>query len=673
MAGMIAATLSISALAANVSGLRAFLDTNSYWSGVFSDVAAGSWYEQGVKTVYEKGIMGGVSGNSFSPSGTVTWAQAVTIAARIHSVYHGTEIPEGAGAWYAGYMDYAKKVGILPSAVPEGALAASEVISRQELAGLFRSVLSEADLPRVNDSDIPDLQEVLPEFCSAVQDLYAAGIFTGKNGGNFDPNGQATRAETAVVITRLIYPDQRVSFDSAADQNICDQWGNYKSGGFAARLGGLTYYTVRERADLESWKYSIVARNDSGETETVYETTDPLTRLAAADDGMLYFVENKNCLVRLDPVSGSKEQLYKSPESVEHFVFYHGKVYIFDCYSKVGTIEEWKYRIGRVEKNSLVILVNNMAYGKVSDLDHFHAFDGKLYYSYGEETYVSAGKTFYKHTIWSLDLESGKTARVYGENLYMGDVCFSGATYWHFRENESGRYEIVRGNLLMPEYEVVLAVLPEAAEKLYNHLYANGDRVFFQSSGAARVWEIGSSGEVREFVKLPTAYYERSCVTEQGVVLHALEALSVLLPHQIPVLLPDGDSVSYLAFLDIPYWESGGSLYEAAGEIVSREDNTVVDGEVSLDAEKVYYTADGDLVVEVSICNGLQEVIDPTLVTLILSEKERETEVVFHMLDKVQPGSESVFSLVITARRLGEPFDLMEMETNLLLKYAKQG
>lgn len=673
MAGMIAAALSISAFAAEVSGLRAFLDTNSYWSGVFSDVVAGSWYESGVKTVYEKGIMSGVSGNSFSPSDTVTWAQAVTIAARIHSIYHGTEIPTGTGAWYANYVDYAKEKGILPTSVPDGDAVASEMISRQELAGLFRSVLSESDLPVVNNADISDLKEALPEFQTAVDDLCAAGIFAGKSGGNFDPNGQATRAEVAVVVTRLLYPDQRVSFDGAADQNMAAQWGNYKSGGFAARLGDVTYYTAKERVDLENWKYSIVARTDSGETRTVYETSGSLTRLAAADNGMLYFVEDRARLMMLDPVSGNATQLYKSPVSVEHFVFYDGKVYVFDCYSQSGNIDDWKYRIGRVETNSLVILVNNMAYGKVSDLDLLHAFGGKLYYSYGEETYTSVGKTFYRHTIWALDLESGKTARVYGDNLYMGDVCFNGATYWHFGENEVGRYEIVRGNLLMPEYEMVLAVLPESAMKLYNHLYANGNRVFYQSSGAARVWEIKNNGDVREFAKLPTTYYEKSSVTEQGIILHALEGLSSLLPHQITVQLPDGSGENYLQFLGLPYWQGGGARYEEAEDAVIWLDNTVTEGEVTIEAEKAYSTVEGDLVVEVSVCNGLPEPISIVVFNLTISSGEQQVSVFFYTLDTVSAGEECLFSIFIPADRIGGSVDVETMETDILLRYNKQG
>lgn len=669
LAGMIAAALGVSALAANMSGLHAFLNVNSYVSGKFTDVTAGSWFESGVKTVFEKGIMRGVSETGFAPHTTVTWGQAVTIAARLHAAYHGAEIRDSEGAWYAAYTDYAEKTGILPSTVPEKERLSSAVVSRQELAALFHNVLSERDLPRINDRNIPDLQDVLPEFRDAVQALYAAGIFTGRNDGSFDPTGQATRAEIAVVVTRLLSPGQRQSFDTAKNEIMSKQWGNYKNGGFAVQCGDVIYYTVRERADSEHWKYSIIARNDHGETQKVYETSYGLTRLAASDDGCLYFIENKNVLMSLDPENGQTMQRYKSSESIEHFVSYDGQIYILECYAKALRTEDWKFRIGRVEKNSLAILVNNIPYDKAKHLDILHAFQGKLYYSFGEENYTSGGRTFYKYTIWSLDLETKKTARAFAGDLCMGDVCFDGATCWYFRENESGSYEIVRGNLLMPEYEEVLTVLPDEALELYPNLFANGSRLFFQSSNAAKIWEIDPAGEVREFAQLPGEYYERACVTRQGTIIHALPSLSALLPHQIPVLLPNGNWENYLQFMNLPYWKIGKSLYEVTGEEIFWEDHVVTDENITTVAERAYYTSEEDLVIELSICNGSKNTIRPVAITLVLSDGEREVTAVFYVPEEIAAGTETVVSAVVTAEQLQGVFSLSSMKKSVSLKY----
>lgn len=665
LAGMTSAALGFSALAADVSGLSAFLDARSYVDGSFVDVDAGAWYSAGVKTVYEKNIMDGMGNGVFDPSGTVTWAQAVTIAARLHATYHGASVPVGQGTWYSGYMTYAGDVGLLPTAMPEGDTVVWQTISRQELAALFSKVFDEQDLPAVKEALVPDLKKVLPEYQSAVQKMYASGIITGKDGGRFDPEGVATRAEIAVIVTRLLSPGQRRIADSAADQNMADQWGNYKSGGYAVQQGDVTYYTVRERTETESWKYSIIARTDSGETRSVYETEKQLTRLAAADDGLLYFVEGKNTLRSLDPALGEGASLYTSPEQLMHFTFYGGKVYVFECYSKNGLTADWKYRIGRVEKNGLAILVNNMDQQSVTHLDVLHAVNGKLYYCFGDASS--------KYSIWSLELETGRKRQEYAGEIFGGEVCFSGAVYWHYRENGEGCYEILRGNLLMPEYEEVLTALPREAATQYHYLYANGERLFFQSSGAARIWEIDPSGYVSELVKLPGASYERSSVTEQGVIMHALESLSVLMPQQIVVQLPDGNRQSYLQFLNLPYWENGASVRELGGQEMVWDDCAVVEGEVIAAPKRAYYTVDGDLVVEVELCNGLNSEISPVMITLILAEEEREIRTVFYWMDNVAAGKEKTVSLVVTAEKLGEPVDLTVMEKSVALKYSKKG
>lgn len=667
LAGMTTAALSFSALAAEVSGLSAFLDTRSYSEGAFSDVGEEAWYSSGVKTVYEKGIMDGVGGGRFEPSGTVTWAQAVTIAARLHATYHGDTVDGTGDVWYEGYAVYAERVGILPSTAPDGTELAERQISRQELAGLFHNVLSEKDLPAVNDMVIPDLAEVLPEFRQAVCDMYAAGIFTGKDEGRFDPEGNATRAEIAAVVTRLLSPGQRRSFDSRADRNMSGQWGNYKSGGFAAQYGDTVYYTVRERADEDSWTYLVVARKNSGETRVVYETASVLTRLAAAEDGLLYFIEKQSVLCSLDPVTGETKGIYTSPAQLEHFVFYDGEIYIFECYSASGSTSEWKCRIGLVRKNSLTILVNNMDYPKVSTLDILHAYNGKLYYCCGDEKGTSGS-----FTLWSLDLTTKKTRRENAENIFKGEICFSGAVYWHIRERDDGLYEILRGSLVM-DREEVLAVLPEDATLPYPYLYANGDDLFFQSSGAGRLWKIDPAGAVEEVAKLPGNYYERSSVVGQGIVIHALETLSALMPQQIVVQLPDSGCENYLKFLNRPYWENGSALYEVDGQEVAWDSPMTEEGPVTTEIRRGYYTAEGDLVMELTVCNGLAAEITPLVITLTLADGQREIHTVFYRLDNVAAGSKTTVSLVVTAEKLNGAFDLRTVEKTVSLKYSKKG
>ena len=177
LALLLCLALSVPALAAE--GLAAFQNPQNAQPGAFSDVPSGSWYAAGVQAVSRRGIMNGTGKTSFSPKQTVSWAQAVAIAARIHAACNDGEIAETGGAWYEPYIAYATEAKLLPSTCPDGSAVTAKTITRQELAGLFANVLRAEDLPAINDQTIPDLNAVDAEFREAVQRMYAAGVFTG--------------------------------------------------------------------------------------------------------------------------------------------------------------------------------------------------------------------------------------------------------------------------------------------------------------------------------------------------------------------------------------------------------------------------------------------------------------------------------------------------------------
>lgn len=185
LSALLCLLLSVSALAAD--GLSTFQETQTYQPGMFSDVKAGSWYEAGIRAVYTRGIMNGTGGKAFAPSQTITWAQAAAIAARIHAACGGAEIAAAEGQWYEPYLAYAAQAKLRrPPArrAPPPRQRPSPVRSWQ---GCSPTCCARDDLPPLNDQSIPDLAAVDAEFRAAVQRMYAAGVFTGKDGGRFDP------------------------------------------------------------------------------------------------------------------------------------------------------------------------------------------------------------------------------------------------------------------------------------------------------------------------------------------------------------------------------------------------------------------------------------------------------------------------------------------------------
>ena len=119
-------------------GLSNFQKVNTYQEGMFSDVGSDHWAKDNVKLAYEVGIMMG-TGSQFNLNSNVSEVEVITMAARLHSIYHtGKEAFQQGTPWYQCYVDYAKENGIIPeSTVPSG-----ESASRYLFVDILRNAFS---------------------------------------------------------------------------------------------------------------------------------------------------------------------------------------------------------------------------------------------------------------------------------------------------------------------------------------------------------------------------------------------------------------------------------------------------------------------------------------------------------------------------------------------------
>ena len=177
--GSLLAITSTGALADTIPGerLAVFDDVGRMNNSTFTDVSSLNWYYSGVKTTYNKGIMVGCGNKTFCPNNNVSWAEAITIAARIHAAYNDNLIgdPNPNEAWYATYYRYCQARKLLPSTTP----AFSDLgrsINRYDLAYMFSKTISEQDMPRISDYTIGDLSSIPAYYKSSVELLYSAGI-----------------------------------------------------------------------------------------------------------------------------------------------------------------------------------------------------------------------------------------------------------------------------------------------------------------------------------------------------------------------------------------------------------------------------------------------------------------------------------------------------------------
>ncbi len=187
-----------------------FKKVNNYPSGKFTDVATDAWYAQNVKEAYELDLVKGVSDASFNPSGNITVAEAVTLAARLHSIYSTgkSEFVQGM-PWYEAYFEYAFANGIIDRY--NFALDYNEVITRRDFARIFASAFPEGEGALEQINDIPDGS--IPDVSSSqgfVYLLYRAGVLTGNDEqGTFAPNSSIKRSEVAAIVTRMAEPELR--------------------------------------------------------------------------------------------------------------------------------------------------------------------------------------------------------------------------------------------------------------------------------------------------------------------------------------------------------------------------------------------------------------------------------------------------------------------------------
>lgn len=187
-----------------------FTAKNRYSSGLFSDVKSTDWFSENVKTTYELGLMKGTGNGTFSPGNNVTLAEAITLAARIHSIYYTNSdsfASYDGGNWYDPYVDYARENNIINTYYNY-----SRPATREEFVHILVKALPEEALEniagRISFVDSGDIT-----YMAEVRLLSGAGVINGiKEDGQlyFKPLNTITRAEVAAVVGRMVKPSQRV-------------------------------------------------------------------------------------------------------------------------------------------------------------------------------------------------------------------------------------------------------------------------------------------------------------------------------------------------------------------------------------------------------------------------------------------------------------------------------
>lgn len=173
----------------------------------FSDLNAHKWAEEAIYLLAEKGVVNGVTETTFEPGRNVTRAEFVAMLVRALNL--SGEAAEGfadvnSSEWYYKSIMAAKACGIIKGDGND--FRPSEEISREDMMVITCRALDSlglVDMSKKNNT-FGDIAQVSEYATDAVSVLVAGGIITGDQNGNVNPKASATRAETAVIIDRII-------------------------------------------------------------------------------------------------------------------------------------------------------------------------------------------------------------------------------------------------------------------------------------------------------------------------------------------------------------------------------------------------------------------------------------------------------------------------------------
>jgi flagellar biosynthesis/type III secretory pathway protein FliH len=174
----------------------------------FADVDEQHWAYDAIRRMAAKHIVVGVSESRFAPEQQVTRAEFTALIARALQL----EVPGKSNfsdvepsAWYAEAIAAAYEYGIV-SGRSSNTFAPNSPITREEMAVMImRAYERKIGKAYVSSSsaEFSDAKHISAWAKNSIQSAVELGFVQGRNDGFLEPNGQATRAETAQIISRL--------------------------------------------------------------------------------------------------------------------------------------------------------------------------------------------------------------------------------------------------------------------------------------------------------------------------------------------------------------------------------------------------------------------------------------------------------------------------------------
>lgn len=173
----------------------------------YTDIS-GHWAETAIEYICQKGLMQGVGNNCFEPDAPLTRAMFVTVLYRIENEPE-TKAPKFTdienGSWYENAIGWANENNIVYG-ISDTEFAPNMNITREQMAAILYRYAQIKGYDNSNNVSInyTDADTISEYSLNAVTWTSTHSIMTGNEKSEFVPRKNATRAETASVIMRMI-------------------------------------------------------------------------------------------------------------------------------------------------------------------------------------------------------------------------------------------------------------------------------------------------------------------------------------------------------------------------------------------------------------------------------------------------------------------------------------
>ncbi|MCQ4088481.1 S-layer homology domain-containing protein [Saccharibacillus sp. JS10] len=161
----------------------------------FSDVKSSHWASSAVQTAVAKGYVDGYTNGTFKPESSVSRAEFVKMIVAAMKL----EVPTIGGKWYAGYVKAATGAGLYaPSDFANNDAGWNKTMTREEMARVAARAVGE----KTSEDD------------KWMYLATKAGLIKGVGKGALAPSGLTTRAQSVVIIERILTTNEGGKLDS---------------------------------------------------------------------------------------------------------------------------------------------------------------------------------------------------------------------------------------------------------------------------------------------------------------------------------------------------------------------------------------------------------------------------------------------------------------------------